>query len=209
MKCTVWNNSANWGIVEQHRHGIIMPNLLALLHMCLLVGKDPPIVFAWRLVALSLWQHLWQHLWNIAIAPGLWLLFLSGCTGQGECRDGGSLCVRSLFTKGSLYAGSHATAAASCRSRSAAGCVGVSCSPCSCPRVTLLRRSKPLHEGGHSDGFLRVVKRHAEVKLWSWRMLWGRSLTEACHFLGWIPSLSQWNVHFLSFMKASSGKNHQ
>ena len=198
MKCTVWNNSANWGIVEQHRHGIIMPNLLALLHMCLLVGKGPPIVFVWRLVALSLWQHLW----NIAIAPGLWLLFLSGCTGQGECRDGGSLCVRSLFTKGSLYAGSHAAAATGCRSRSAAGCIGVSCSPCSCPGVTLLRRSKPLHEGGHSDSFLWVVKIHGEVKLWSWRMLWGRPLTETCH-------LSLWNVHLLSFMEASSGKNHQ
>lgn len=35
----LWNNSANWGVVEQHRHGIIMPNWVALLHMCLLVWR--------------------------------------------------------------------------------------------------------------------------------------------------------------------------
>lgn len=46
VKCILFrNNSANWGIVKHHRHGIIMTDLLAILHMCLLVGKGPLLVF--------------------------------------------------------------------------------------------------------------------------------------------------------------------
>lgn len=186
MKCMVlWNNSANWGIVEQHRQDIIMPNLLALLHVCLLVGKGPLLVFVWRLVSLSLWQHLG----SIAIAPCLWLLFLSGCTGQGERRDGGSLCVRSLFTKSSLYAGSNTITAASWRSRSAAGRVRVSCSPCSKsggPGIPLLRRSKSLHEGGHSNSFLWVIRKYGEFQ-------WSDSMQQTLLIHG-LRKASDWNV---------------
>lgn len=142
----LWNNSAKWGIVKQHRHGIVMPNILTVLHVCLLVGKGPLLLSDWHLVSLSRWQHLG----NIAVAPCLRLIILSGCTGRGESRDGGSLCVRSSF-----YASSHAVATSGRRSGSTARCVGVGCSPRG-PRVTMLRRSEPLHEGGHSNSFLWV-----------------------------------------------------
>lgn len=37
----LWNNSANWGVVERHRHGITVPSVLAVLHVCLLDFEDP------------------------------------------------------------------------------------------------------------------------------------------------------------------------
>jgi len=141
-----------------------------------------------RLVLLSL--SLWQHLGNISIAPCRWLLFRSCCTGQGECRDG-SLCVRNLFTR-SLYAG--------WRSRSATGCVCSLCSETGGLRISLLGRTKSLHEGGHSNSFLWVFKIcQGQIKWqltthftdWSWCTLWGRVLTENNHIL---VKISRWTV---------------